>query len=78
VIAPFNSPMTGIREVIHDLVADVRAAERHAAAEPPLRRHALLNYAAKCRAQVRAVYRNRRTAKLDRFGWPSGILGGSK
>jgi hypothetical protein len=30
------------------------------------------------RAQVRAVYRNRRTAKLDRFGWPSGILGGSK
>lgn len=60
---PRTEPMNRaqlVRQLAADLAADARAADRHA--QPA--------YAATVRAQFRALFKARRTVRLDRFGWP--------
>lgn len=46
--------------VIHDLVVDARQSEQQG----------LTGYASKCVEEARAIFRQRHTATLDRYGWP--------
>ena len=49
-----------MREIILDLIVDIRCAERDGQPE----------YAEQCRRQVRAFFKARHTARRDRYGWP--------
>lgn len=49
-----------LRDIIRDLIVDVRCAERDGLSE----------YAAKCRADLRKVLPTRHAPDLDRYGWP--------
>jgi hypothetical protein len=57
------------RAIVRDLISDIRCSETRDREMP-----GMLEYAAKCRRQVATVFRNRHGLKLDRYGWPSGIL----
>lgn len=57
-----------LRDVLHDLVVDIRLAEGRDRG-----REGMAEYAAKCREQVSAIYRGRREVRLDEYGWPQGI-----
>jgi hypothetical protein len=49
-----------VREILRDLVTDVRCAERDGLPE----------YAAKCRREIAILYAMRHTARLGSYGWP--------
>jgi hypothetical protein len=47
-------------DLARDLISDIRCASRDGQPE----------YAAACRQQLAALYRNRHGVRLDRYGWP--------
>lgn len=49
-----------VRDIIRDLITDVRCAERDGQ----------LGYANTCRRQIEVLWRTRHNVQLDRYGWP--------
>ena len=52
-----------IRDLVADLVADIRFCNRNHGSDQ-------IKYRDNCLAQVRELYLHRHTVKLDQFGWP--------
>lgn len=56
-----NRQVSLVRDIIRDLIIDVRCAERDG----------LPDYASKCRADLARIIPTRHAPSLDRYGWPT-------
>ena len=70
--------MNALRAIVRDQISDYRITLQRindgTAVECGHNIASEYDYAEKCKVQVGVIYRNRHTARLDRYGWPSGIL----